>query len=211
MTPSLERGAREALIDATTGRESLCQTRVIAKPWSSAELSCAVAGSIRLLGWRGTPLPTVWLASAMVVPVVSPDETAWRVRYATRLGPIVDRAWWLAASDASYSSAPARPLEIDGFLVMGSARRLRGALGRLRTTAPVAALVPSTNTLDTIELTRCDYYGYSVVAVSQGRPELIVDAGPWTPPRGHVHFQRRLREEQLFDVALRAAQVPGRS
>lgn len=204
----LERRTRDALLEAASGRESLRRPGSLPEPWSHGDLAHAVDGSIKVLGWSGLALPAVWLADAFVVPVVSIDREAWRVRCARRLGPIVDRAWWLAASDASYSLAPTRPLEIGGFLVMGSVRRLRGALGRLHTTAPVAALVPSANTLDTIELTRCDYFGFGVVAVTHGRPRLIVDPGPWTPPRGHVHFQRRLREEQLFDIALRTAQVP---
>ena len=211
MALTLERRTRDRLLDATSGRESLRQPGSPPEPWSHRELAHAAAASIEVLGWAGTPLPTVWLADTLVVPVVSIDWEALRNRSAHRVGPIVDRAWWLAASDASYSLTPARPLQISGFLVLGSGRRLRGALGRLRTTAPVAALVPAANTLDTIELTRCDYFGFGVVAVTHGRPQLIIDAGPWTPPRGQVHFQRRLREEQLFDIALRTAQVADRS
>lgn len=211
MALTLERRTRDMLLEATSGRESLRQSGSPPEPWSHRELARAVAASIEVLGWTGTPLPTVWLADTLVVPVVSIDGGALRIRSAHGVGPIVDRAWWLAASDALYSFAPARPLQISGFLVMGSTRRVRGALGRLRTTAPVAALVASPDALDAIELMRCDYFGYGVVAVRHGQAALIVDGGAWTPPRGHVHFQRRLREEQLFDVALRAAQAPDRS
>ncbi|WP_124341809.1 hypothetical protein [Cellulomonas algicola] len=59
--------------------------------------------------------------------------------------------------------------------------------------------------LDTVELMHCDLYGYSVVAALGGSADLLVDGGQWKPPGGHVHFQRMLREEQLFDIALRSA------
>lgn len=196
------------LAASTTGQEALRQPVKVANHWSRGELADAAGAAAELLGWRGVVLPAVWIADAVVVPVVSLDARGWRQRWHDRLGPILDRSWWLASSDRGYATAPARPLEIDGFIVVGSVQRLRATLGRLRTTAPVAALVPSITTLDTVELTRCDYYGYSVAAADGDGIELVLDAGPWTPPGGQVHYQRKLREEQLFEVALREGQLP---
>ncbi|KQR17215.1 hypothetical protein [Cellulomonas sp. Leaf334] len=207
MTLTVERTVRDALVDASTGRERLRPATAPVRPWSRAELEDATSDAVRMLGWRGSALPAVWLADTHVIPVVSIHKTAWHTRVASGLGPIVDRTWWLAASDACYSTAPLRALDIEGFLVLGSPRRLRTALARLRTTAPVAALVPSPESLDAVELMRCDYYGYNVVAAREQSVEVLVTAAPWRPPEGHVHFQRKLREEQIFDVALRTAQL----
>ncbi|NTW39836.1 MAG: hypothetical protein HGA44_08080 [Cellulomonadaceae bacterium] len=98
---------------------------------------------------------------------------------------------------------PAAPLKINGFLVLGDLQRSRSALSRLKTTAPVAALVRSEPAPSSLDLMRCDYYGHSVVAAHGADAELLVDAGTWVPPDGFVHFQRKLREEQLLEVALR--------
>lgn len=206
--PSAAPGADSALLATRRGRETLRRPSGSRGILAYRDLNKAVGESIGLLGWDGVALECVWLADALVVPVVRWNEHGWRARRTKKLGPIVDRAWWLASADASYGDAPAAPLFIQGFLVLGALDRARAALGRLRTTAPVAALIESTPEPGAIELLRCDYYGYSVVATVAATVELIVNGGPWSPPDGEVHFQRKLREEQLFEIALRCGQVP---
>ncbi|PVU82928.1 hypothetical protein DDP54_07825 [Cellulomonas sp. WB94] len=201
-------GTESALLAARQGKETLRLPSGTRITRAHDDLEKAAAESVRLLRWSGVALPCVWLADALVVPIVRWNEHGWRTRRARNVGPIVDRAWWLASADASYGDAPDAPLDIRGFLVLGALHRSRAALGRLRTTAPVAALIPSLPAPDALELIRCDYYGYSVVAATDTKVELVLNAGTWEPPDGQVHFQRKLREEQLFEVALRSGQAP---
>lgn len=206
--PSTAAATQTALLATRQGGETLRRPSGSGATLVYDDLENAVREAVRLLQWDGVPLECVWLADARVVPVVRWNAHGWHARRTTNLGPIVDRAWWLASADACYGDAPASPLDIVGFLVLGPLHRARSALGRLRTTAPVAALIPSTPDPGALELLRCDYYGHSVVAAVGATVDLLVDGGQWSPPGGQVHFQRKLREEQLFEVALRCGQAP---
>lgn len=198
----------DELLAVQRGGETLRQPFGRAAASLTDGLACAAPAARDRLGWRGVPLPRVWLADAVVVPVVEMDPVAWSARRAAGAGPIVDRTWWLASSDASYVNAPVAPVLISGFFVLGPLSRSRAALGRLRTCAPVAALIPTSPEPAILEMMRCDYYGHSVVAARGDDAELLLEAPRWVPPQGAVHFQRKLREEQLFEVALRTGHAP---
>ncbi len=175
--------------------------------WATAGLDPAVAAETaraNLIG-AGVCLPMVWLADALVVPVVRIERTvvSWRAEH--RLGALLDRTWWRDRGDAGFVDVPPSAVKPLAFLTVGELSRCRGALGRLRGTAPTIAVVPAGVTQDTVELARCDYYSIPVVEASTDGVKVVVTGDRHEhKASSRAEFHLRLRGEQLFDLAVRA-------
>jgi hypothetical protein len=175
--------------------------------WNTRGLDVAAAAEfarVELVD-DGVCLPVVWLADALVVPVVriDPAVVAWRAHRG--LGAFLDRTWWRDLGDRRFRGAPPSPVEALAFLTVGELSRCRTALGRLRPMARTIALVPEGCEPDTVELARCDYFSIPVAAVGHDEVRMLV-AGDMTTitVSSRAEFHARLRREQLFDLALRS-------
>lgn len=175
--------------------------------WNASGLDAAAVAELARaqLVDAGVCLPVVWLADALVVPVVriDPAVVAWRAHRG--LGALLDRTWWRDLGDHRFRGAPPSPVEVLAILAVGELARCRTALGRLRPMARTIALVPEGCEPDTVELARCDYFSIPVAAVGHDGVQMLVAgdmAAITVSPRAEFHA--RLRREQLFDLALRS-------
>lgn len=199
--------ARETL--ASRGTEALKPARAIRslEHWHRRGIDpCAAGDAVRrsMVG-DGLCLPIVHMADSLVIPVVQVDDEVVRWRSERRLGARIDRKWWRDRDDAGYVGAPPSAVHVMAFLTVGELHRSRAALGRLRSMARTVGVVPMGAEQDVVELSRCDYFGIGVVEATADDVRAVVGGAPG--PSGwsrHAEFHVRLRQEQLFDLALRA-------
>lgn len=211
--PISARPAGDALLDARVGREALRVRPLGNLDWLGSSPRRALEAAAGVLGWPGEILPPVTMSDGLVVPVIMARADAWHARVDEGVGPVVDRTWWRDSFLDGYGNAPAQVIDVVGYLVTDpKLSRARGTCARLRPTAPVAALVPAAPTRrerDTREeLMRCDFLGIPVLAADGDLVTQAVGADRWHPHPGPVHFQQRLRSEQLFELALREGYWP---
>jgi hypothetical protein len=174
--------------------------------WSGHDVKAVADQAREQLVGAGVCLPAVSLAGAVVVPVVGWDDHVLRTRLRSTLGAVLDRTTVRDRLEEGLDPEPA-PLRILASIVLS---RIGASWDGLAVQSPygrVIACVPRRPR--SWVLTECDYFGYTIVHVRQGGPETLVEGhrgarpGTMTTP-----VQGRLRQEQLFDVALRTDSLP---
>lgn len=207
-------GSRTALLAATIGGEILRESPLRRLPWLGTGPEQVLETAADELDWPGVLLPPVVIADGLVAPVVMARPDVWHGRMRGEIGPVVDRALWRDWGLDGYAGAPEQVIDVVGFLVVGRLLgQVRSTCARLRPTAPVAALVPAVfeerRAQDRqVELMRCDYLGIPVLTARGTDVSSVIIQDRWRPHGGPVHFQQRLRSEQLFELALRSGYWP---
>lgn len=159
----------------------------------------------------GCTLPLVWMGEGLVAPVVTWDEPALQARLQQRQWPVLYRTVLADRVATGRDGEIPSPLRMEAFITVQPLRRVKSVLARLSGSARVIAAVPVPPEPDPWESMECDYYGFTVATVRDDlRVQVVVDGMPAGKsqhlPVGH---HRRLRQEQLFDVALRGGSIPG--
>jgi hypothetical protein len=156
------------------------------------------------LNWAGFTLPAVRLSGGSVVPVVAWTAAA-RSRWRDGPRPVADRAV-LAEWECD---GPASAVRVVGFLHLGAP--LAG-VDRLKAVAgygPGAVVVGAAGRVGAWTLAEADVAGLSVVEVSRERSARVVVTGREGPvATARRTVATRLREEQLFEWALRVGHEP---
>ena len=193
---------RERLGIATAARRGLSH-------WGSRDPLAAAELVRRDVLGRGVCLPLVWFCGGMVVPVVSWDLAAVRVRSDSGRGPLLYRS--LLADRLQHGRDHLEPavLQMEAFITVAPLSAARNALAAVSGYAPALAAVPHPPGVDGRHALECDYYGFTVAEVDDTGARIIVRGLQRAKhPEGGVAHQRRLMQEQLFDVALRAGVTP---
>lgn len=102
-------------------------------------------------------------------------------------------------------------LQMLAFITVTPLRVARSGLAAVSGYAPAIAAVPRPPGTSTWDAMTCDFYGFTVAEIDEDGAHIAVQGLRRAKhPSGGVPHQRRLMEEQLFDVALRAAVMPSR-
>jgi len=158
----------------------------------------------------GSCLPMIWFCGGRVVPVVIWDLDALRARLDRGAGPLLYRS--VLADRLAHGRDHLEPavLRMHAFIsVHPLAAGARNALGSVSGFAQAIAAVPQSPGVAPWEADECGYYGFTIAEVDGSAARTVVQGrcGP-KHPQGGVPHQRRLMEEQLFDVAIRTGTTP---
>lgn len=157
----------------------------------------------------GTRLPPVWFCDGLVLPVVTWDHEVLHQRLRAGLGPVLYRSVLADRLEHGRDHLEPRVLRMEAFITLWPLSSARSALAAVSGYASAVAAVPAPPGADGWDVFECDYYGFTVAEVDEACARTLI-AGLRRPkhPAGGVPHQRRLMEEQLFDVALRTNTVP---
>lgn len=157
----------------------------------------------------GRCLPMVWFCDGLVVPVVIWDQEALHLRLGRGGGPVLYRS--VLADRLAYGRDHLDPavLRMHAFITVHALPVARNALGAVSGYAQAIAAAPHPPGADGWDVFEADYYGFTVAEVDDTGARVVVQ-GRRMPkhPLGGTPHQRRLMEEQLFDVALRTGTTP---
>jgi hypothetical protein len=157
----------------------------------------------------GMCLPAVWFCDGLLVPVVSWDVEALQGRVATGRGPVLYRSVLADRLEHGRDHIEPAVLRMEAFISLWPLSAARGALAAASAYASAVAAVPSPPGADGWDVFECDYYGFTVAEVDPVGARVVVEGlGRAKHSKGGVAHQRRLMEEQLFDVALRTGVAP---
>lgn len=157
----------------------------------------------------GGCLPAVWFCDGLLVPVVSWELEALEQRLVAGKGPVLYRSVLADRLEHGRDHLEPAVLRIEAFITLWPLRAARGALAAASAYAPAIAAVPSPPGADGWDVFECDYYGFTVAEVDSAGARVVVEGLRRAKhAQGGVPHQRRLMEEQLFDVALRAGAAP---
>ena len=156
------------------------------------------------LGWAGVTLPAVRMSGGAVLPVV-----AWTASAASRwvFGPAPEPCRATLMQWESYGPSPA--VHIAGFIHVGPAAAGIDRLKAVSAYGPGALVVRNVRRVSAWTMAEADVAGLSVVQVLRnGQVDVTLEGrrGPLTSARRTV--ATRLREEQLFEWALRVGAEP---
>lgn len=157
----------------------------------------------------GACLPLVWFCDGLVVPVVTWHHEELHQRRDAGLGPVLYRS--MLADRLVHGRDHLEPavLAMEAFITVWPLASARGALAAVSGYASAVAAVPAPPGAESWEVFECDYYGFTVAEVDPAGARVLIEGlGRPRHPAGGVPHQRRLMEEQLFDVALRTDTVP---
>ncbi|MFT3834959.1 MAG: hypothetical protein QM711_16855 [Micropruina sp.] len=158
----------------------------------------------------GVCLPMVLFCAKPVVPVIGWNLAIACKRVEAGVGPLLVREELAARIAAGVDHLVPAAVRMLGFITISPLAAARGALAAVSGYAQAIAAVPDPPGADSWQALDCDFYGFTVAAVDPGGARVVVPGLGWAKhPRGGVGHQRRLMEEQLFDVALRAGLTPG--
>lgn len=158
---------------------------------------------------RGSCLPTVWFCDRPVVPVVSWQHDALNRRLDAGLGPMLYRS--VLADRLAHGRDHLEPavLRMEAFITLLPLSSARSALAAASVYAPAVAAVPVPPGAGGWDVFECDYYGFTVAEVTSTGAQTVIEGLKRAKHRsGGIGHQRRLMEEQLFDVALRTDNLP---
>lgn len=157
----------------------------------------------------GVCLPAVWFCDSLLVPVVSWDLESLKRRQVDGKGPMLFRSVLADRLEHGRDHLEPPVLRMEAFITLWPLSVARGALAAASAYAPAVAAVPSPPGADGWNVFECDYYGFTVAEVNSAGARVVIEGlgGPKHPAGGIAH-QRRLMEEQLFDVALRTDSIP---
>lgn len=157
----------------------------------------------------GECLPAVWFSNCLLVPVVSWDLEVLETRLATNRGPVLYRSMLADRLEHGRDHLEPAVLRMEAFISLGRLPSARGALAAGSVYAPAIAAVPSPPGTDGWNAFECDFYGFTVAEVDATGARVVVEGlRRARHSAGGIGHQRRLLEEQLFDVALRSSAVP---
>jgi len=157
----------------------------------------------------GARLPAVWFCDGLLVPVVSWDLEALERRQATGQGPMLFRSVLADRLEHGRDHLEPAVLRMEAFVTLWPLSIARGALAAASAYASAIAAVPSPPGADGWNVFECDYYGFTVAEVDSVGARLVVEGLRRAKhAAGGIPHQRRLMEEQLFDVALRTDSMP---
>ena len=157
----------------------------------------------------GVCLPMVWFCSGLVIPVVTWNLDVLAGRLDAGRGPMLYRSVLADRLEHGRDHLEPAVLRMDAFIAVTPLDAARGVLAAASAYAPAIAAVPTSPGADGWDVFECDFYGLTVTEVDQTGARTVV-AGLRRPkhPAGGVSHQRRLMEEQLFDVALSTGTAP---
>lgn len=159
----------------------------------------------------GSCLPAVWFCDGLLVPVVSWDLQALEERFASGKGPVLYRSVLADRLEHGRDHMEPAVLRMEAFIALWPLRSARGALAAASAYGRAIAAVPTPPGPDGWDVFECDYYGFTVAEVDGTGARVVVEGLKRAKhPDGGVGHQRRLMEEQLFDVALRTGAMPTR-
>lgn len=192
----------ERLPIAPTGRH--------AGHWASISPAQAAEITRRDVVGDGVCLPMVRFCDQAVVPVIRWNRPVLRARLDGNLGPILDRFVLSTRLSNGLDHLVPAALQMLAFITVTPLTTARSGLAAVSGYSPAIAAVPRPPGADSWEALSCDFYGFTVAEVDASGARIVVPGlGRPKHPRGGVPHQRRLMEEQLFDVALRANVTPG--
>lgn len=157
----------------------------------------------------GVCLPMVIFCAKPVVPVIAWNVAIAGERLGAGAGPLLVREELAARIAAGADHLMPAAVRMLGFITVTPLAPARGALAAVSGYAQAIAAVPDPPGADSWQALACDFYGFTVAAVNRTDARVVVPGlGRAKHPTGGVAHQRRLMEEQLFDVALRAGLTP---
>lgn len=170
--------------------------------WRGADLPAVASLVVCEAGLRGQLLPYTRVDGRPAFPVALIDEGLTAQRLRRDQWPILDRRVLKDHARTGFVEAPPEAVVLTGFVVVEPFRVARQHLAGLRTWAPTVAAVPTWRPLDALAATECDYYGYRVILTDGvDASPLEVEARRSRQPSRHDPW-RRLRDEQMFQLAL---------
>lgn len=157
----------------------------------------------------GTCLPPVWFCGGQVIPVVSWQLDALEARVAAGRGPVLYRSVLADRLERGRDDLEPAVLRMEAFISVLPLASAQGGLAAVSGYAAAVAAVPAPPGAVGWDVFAYDYYGLTVAEVDHHGARAVVE-GLRRPkhPQGGVPHQRRLMEEQLFDVALRTGTAP---
>lgn len=178
--------------------------------WGGLSPEAIAAVARAALPAAGTCLPATWLAGAVVVPVVQWRHSALADRLASGMGAILDRVTLRDRSVSGDDPEPV-PLRILASVVISRIAVSWDALARLSQYGQVIMCAPDEPGPTEMTVMECGYFGYTLVTVSRDarRRKVLVPGHPGARPGTEpVAHQLRMRQEQLFDLALQMSALP---
>jgi len=157
----------------------------------------------------GECLPMVWFCDGLVIPVVTWDLEALDQRLKTGRGPVLYRSVLADRLENGRDHLEPAVLRMEAFIAVWPLATARGALAAVSGYAAAVAAVPRPPGADGWDMFECDYYGFTVAEVDDNGARTVLEGLRRAKhPDGGVPHQRRLLEEQLFDVAVRTGTTP---
>lgn len=157
----------------------------------------------------GVCLPMVWFCDGLLVPVVSWDLDLLGQRLAAGRGPVLYRSVLADRLEFGRDHLEPAVLRMEAFIALRPLKAARGALAAAGAHAPALAAVPTPSGAQGWDVFECDFYGFTLAEVDQtGARPVVEGLRRAKHPAGGIAHQRRLMEEQLFDVALRTGTAP---
>lgn len=179
--------------------------------WANMSPAAAAELTRRDVVGAGACLPMVWFCNRAVVPVVGWNQANLVQRLETGTGPVLDRAELATRLSTGRDHLAPAVLQMLAFITVTPLSVARSGLAAVSGYAPAIAAVPRPPGTSTWDAMTCDFYGFTVAEVDEDGAQVAVQGLRRAKhPLGGVPHQRRLMEEQLFDVALRAAVIPSR-
>lgn len=182
--------------------------RALVRFWRGHDLVDVVSRVQQAAGWSGIVLPYTRVDGRPAFPVVTVDVDAVEQRLQRGEGPVLERARLRDFAAHQFVGAPPRAVVLAGYVVVDPFSVARCHLAALRTWAPTALAVPAWSPLGAMDVVECDYFGYRVW-FSDGRRAWEMDLGSTSQPASvdEGDAWQRLRDEQMFDLALRTGAV----
>lgn len=155
------------------------------------------------LCWGGFTLPAVRMSGGPVLPVMMWTAAA-RSRWLDGPRPEADRSvladWEL--------SGPPTAVRVVGFLHLGAPAAGIDRLKAVAAYGPGAVVVSSAARVSELTLAEADVAGLSVVEVNRDIGRVIITGRPGPVVTARRTVATRLREEQLYELALRLGAQP---
>lgn len=184
-------------------------SRAVSRHWRGLDLQAVAISVSAAAGLEGQVLPYTRVDGRPAFPLVLIDEDAAAERLRRSQGPILDRTRLRDYAAAGFVDAPAQAVVLAGFVTVEPFQASRRHLAGLRTWAPTVAAVPWWRPLDAVAAAECDYYGYRIYLSDGSRTEPLQTAlSPHRPAARGRDAWGRLRDEQMFHLALESGRLP---
>jgi hypothetical protein len=172
-------------------------------PWEAAELVRR-----HTIG-AGVTLPLARIADGLVAAVVTWNLPVLHDRLRDGQGPVLYRSVLQDRIVSGRDHLVPSPLWIEAFITVEPLPKATGTLARLAGMNRAIAAVPQPPGARVWDAFTCDYYGFTVAEVTATSAEVAIQGlREGKAPGGGIAHHRRLREEQLFDLAARMNVLP---
>lgn len=181
----------------------------MSRHWRGLDLQVVAASVSAAAGLEGQLLPYTRVDGRPAFPLVLVDEDAAAERLRSSQGPILDRTRLRDYAATGFTDAPPQAVVLSGFVTVEPFPTARRHLAGLRTWAPTVAAVPTWRPLDAVAAAECDYYGHRVYLSDASSATLLeIGTGSHQPARRKPDAWGRLRDEQMFQLALESGLMP---